>query len=172
VAVESAAGVALGDPIAMTASLIGLGALVLAAATLFTGLKWIGAVYPVWLAIKLICTAPGAGSTAPEAESKDAKGVFGHAAIVTAPNAKSIAFFIAFVSQCIRPDQPLVPQFAILIATFVTLAAFNALAYALLTDRLQRTLGQPSAIAWLARAGGATLIGMGILTAVPRRPVA
>ena len=42
VAVASASGVALGDFIAMTASLLGLGALVLASATLFTVLKWVG----------------------------------------------------------------------------------------------------------------------------------
>ena len=41
VAVASAAGVALGDLVAMTASLLGLGVLVLASATLFTVLKWV-----------------------------------------------------------------------------------------------------------------------------------
>jgi len=41
VALATVAGVALGDLIAMSASLAGLGALVLASATLFTVLKWI-----------------------------------------------------------------------------------------------------------------------------------
>ncbi len=53
VAVASATGVAIGDLAAMSASLMGIGALVLAAATLFTLLKWIGAVYLVWLGIRL-----------------------------------------------------------------------------------------------------------------------
>ena len=44
VAVSAALGVALGDFIAMTASLVGLGALVMASATLFVALKWAGAV--------------------------------------------------------------------------------------------------------------------------------
>lgn len=171
VAVASAAGVAMGDLIAMTASLLGLGALVLASATAFTVLKWVGAAYLVWLGFRLLRSAPAAGletlRTGPEVT---ARGVFGHAAAVTALNPKSIAFFIAFVPQFLRQDMPLLPQFGILIATFVGLAALNALAYALLADRLRRTIGRPSVLTWLTRAGGATLVGMGVLTAVLRRP--
>ena len=167
VAVASAAGVALGDFVAMTASLLGLGALVLASATAFTMLKWVGAVYLIWLGIKLIRSAPTEGLTPPR--DVTANGVFGHTAAVTALNPKSIAFFIAIVPQFIQPQAPLLPQFAILITTFVTLAALNALAYALLADRLRRIIGKPSVLAWITRAGGATLIGMGLLTATLRR---
>lgn len=168
VAVASAAGVALGDLIAMTASLAGLGALVLTSATLFTALKWIGAAYLIYLGVKLIRSAPSSGLSVPNADVS-ARHVLGHAAMVTALNPKSIAFFIAFVPQFIRADAPLGPQFAILIATFVTLAGLNALLYALLADRLRRVISRPSVITSLTRAGGATLIGMGVLTATLRR---
>lgn len=167
VAVASAAGVALGDLIAMTASLLGLGALVLASATAFTILKWAGAVYLVWLGIKLIRSAPRGGLKPMRAEI-GARGVFGHAAAVTALNPKSIAFFIAFVPQFLRPEAPLLPQFAILVTTFVTLAALNALAYALLADRLRRVIARPGVLTWITRAGGTTLIGMGVLTTTLR----
>lgn len=168
VAVTSAAGVALGDLVAMTASLLGLGALVLASATLFVVLKWLGAAYLIWLGIKLIRSAPSRGLALPQAQVT-ARGVFGHAAAVTALNPKSIAFFIAFVPQFIRPDAPLVPQFVILISTFCTLAALNALAYALLADRMRQMIDRPAVLTWLTRAGGATLVGMGVLTATLRR---
>lgn len=168
VAVASAAGVAFGDLVAMTASLLGLGALVLASATVFTLLKWAGAVYLVWLGVKLIRSAPSEGVTVPHG-TVSARGVFGHAAAVTALNPKSIVFFIAFVPQFLRPDAPLLPQFVILIATFVGLATLNALAYALLADAMRRTISRPGIITWATRAGGATLIAMGILTATLRR---
>lgn len=170
VAVASAGGVALGDLVAMTASLLGLGALVMASATAFVILKWLGAAYLVWLGIKLLRSAPAHGfETMTPQRDVTARSVFGHAAAVTALNPKSIAFFIAFVPQFIRPDAPLLPQFIILIATFVGLAAINALAYALLADTLRRTIERPSVITWLTRAGGATLVGMGVLTATLKR---
>ncbi len=167
VAVASAMGVALGDLIAMTASLVGLGALVLASATAFSVLKWVGAIYLVWLGVKLLKSAPSEGLSPPREVTS--RGVFGHAAAVTALNPKSIAFFIAFVPQFIRTEAPLLPQFVLLIATFVTLAAINALTVALLADRLRTIISRPAIITWITRAGGATLVAMGILTATLRR---
>ncbi|MDM8167367.1 LysE family translocator [Roseovarius sp.] len=169
VAVASATGVALGDFVAMTASLMGLGALVLASATLFTVLKWAGAVYLVWLGIKLLRSAPAGGLEEVGGAQVNGRGVFWHAAAVTALNPKSIAFFIAFVPQFVTVGEPLAPQFAILIATFVGLAAVNALAYALLADRLRQTIRKPGVITWLTRGGGVALIGMGVMTATLRR---
>ena len=172
VAVATAGGVALGDFIAMTASLAGLGALVLASATLFTVLKWVGAAYLVYLGIKLLRSEPTPLGAMPGTDALPARGVFGHAAAVTALNPKSIAFFIAFVPQFITPTAPLIPQFAILIATFVSLATLNALAYALLADRMRAQIRRPSVIVWLNRAGGSALVAMGVMTATLRRATA
>jgi threonine/homoserine/homoserine lactone efflux protein len=169
VAVASATGVALGDLIAMSASLAGLGALVLASATLFTALKWVGAAYLIWLGVKLIRSAPASGLRVPQSADVTARQVLGHTAAVTALNPKSIAFFVAFVPQFIVADAPLIPQFTILIATFVTLATINAFAYALLADRMRHLIKRPGILTWITRAGGGALITMGILTATLRR---
>ena len=172
VAMASAAGVALGDAVAMTASLAGLGALVLTSATLFTILKWVGAAYLIWMGIKLWRSAGSATLGAIGADRPvPAREVFGHAALVTALNPKSIVFFIAFVPQFIRPDRPLLPQFAILTTTFVGLAVLNALIYALLADRLRAGLRRPAILRGLTRAGGAALVTMGAATALTRRSV-
>ncbi|MEM1005489.1 MAG: LysE family transporter, partial [Pseudomonadota bacterium] len=153
------------------ASLLGLGALVLASATLFSMLKWIGAAYLVWLGIKLLRSAPS-GGLVPTDRMHDvtARNVFGHAAAVTALNPKSIAFFIAFVPQFLAPSDPLGPQFAILIATFVGLAWINALTYALMAARLRRLVGRAEVVTAVTRFGGVALICMGFATAVLRRP--
>lgn len=172
VALASAGGVALGDFIAMTASLLGLGALVLASATMFTVLKWVGAAYLVWMGIAMIRGAGKAQAIKIEgAPQLSARAVFRNATVVTALNPKGIVFFIAFVPQFIRPDQPLAPQFAILIATFVGLAAINVLIYALLADRLRATIRRPDVLAWMTRIGGAVLVTMGVFTATLRKAV-
>ncbi|UWQ77308.1 LysE family translocator [Leisingera sp. M658] len=170
VALATVGGVALGDFIAMSASLAGLGALVLASATLFTALKWIGAAYLVFLGIKLFRSASTASLGDLEKVSQtSASSVFGHAAAVTALNPKSIVFFIAFVPQFVVLDTPLLPQFAILVVTFVGLAAINALAYALLADNLRARIARPSVLAWFSRSGGCSLVAMGVATAAFKR---
>ncbi|MEP3299057.1 MAG: LysE family translocator [Pseudoruegeria sp.] len=170
VALATATGVAVGDFIAMTASLAGLGAVVLASAEMFTLLKWAGAIYLVWLGIKMLRSASDATvGSLPGASQVGSKSIFFHAAAVTTLNPKSIAFFIAFVPQFVRAEQPLFPQFAILTATFVGLAMLNALAYALLADNMRSRIEKPAVMVWLTRIGGGALITMGLLTATLRR---
>jgi threonine/homoserine/homoserine lactone efflux protein len=170
VAVATAAGVALGDFVAMTASLLGLGALVLASSSLFVVLKWVGAVYLVYLGVQMLRGAGVARLGQLTAQGPaSARKVFGHAAAVTALNPKSIVFFVAFVPQFIQPQAPLLLQFVVLITTFVSLAALNALAYALLADKLRIRIARPSVIATLTRLGGSALIAMGVATAVFKR---
>lgn len=169
VAVAMAAGVALGDFTAMTFSLAGLGALLLTSAGLFTVLKWIGAAYLVYLGIRLWRAQAVLPDLAAEAPASQARGVFAHAFAVTALNPKSIAFFVAFVPQFIDHAAPLLPQFVILEATFVTLATLNALAYALAADKLRARIRRPGVLAWTNRAGAACLVGMGAATAAMGR---
>jgi threonine/homoserine/homoserine lactone efflux protein len=166
-ALPMAIGVALGDFTAMTLSLAGLGALMLASATLFAILKWIGVAYLVYLGIRL-WRAP-VGLPAAEPPATRARGIFGHAFLVTALNPKSIAFFVAFVPQFIDHNAALLPQLIIMEATFVTLGAANALAYALAADRLRLKIRKPGVLKWMNRAGASCLIGMGAATAALNR---
>ncbi|MGI9354887.1 MAG: LysE family translocator [Rhizobiaceae bacterium] len=171
VALTTALGVALGDFIAMSASLAGLGALVLASAQLFVVIKWVGAAYLIWLGWNLFRSAGSNTASVPDSDEKAAppdkssSGIFWHAAAVTALNPKGIVFFIAFVPQFVTPGSPILLQFVVLIVTFVTLAAVNALAYALLGDRIGSSLMAPNAMRRLQRAGGSTLVAMGLSTA-------
>ncbi|MCF6305765.1 MAG: LysE family translocator [Rhodobacteraceae bacterium] len=169
VAVATALGVGVGDFLAMTVSLLGFGALVLASASLFTILKTVGAVYLIYLGVRLIRSAPRARLGRVHTAAIPAKSVFFHAMSVTALNPKSGVFFIAFVPQFVDANAALLPQFAILIATFVSMATINALVFALLADRMRVKISKPSVIGWLTRIGGGGLIAMGVMTAAFRR---
>ncbi|WP_420549326.1 LysE family translocator [Curvivirga sp.] len=166
----TAAGAALGDLIAMTASLAGLGGILLTSASLFTALKWIGAAYLVYLGIKLFRSA--ATTQLDDIENQTETSfwkIFGHASAITALNPKSIVFFIAFVPQFINVETALLPQFTILILTFISLASITVLTYAFLADKLRQRIAKPSVFQWFSRLGGSALVAMGIATAIYKK---
>ena len=170
VAVASALGVVMGDLLAMTISVIGLGAILLTSALAFTVLKWVGAAYLIYLGVNMLRQAGSATSPLiKQTKTERPMKVFRDLAIVTALNPKSNTFFIAFVPQFIDPQTPFAPQAVILIATFVIIAGINALVFALAANLLKERMIRPNVQIWLARGGGITLIGMGLLTAATKR---
>ncbi|MEO1198211.1 MAG: LysE family translocator [Pseudomonadota bacterium] len=162
-------GVVLGDFVAMTASLAGLGAILLTSATLFTMLKWLGAAYLIWLGIKLWRSAGRLGDIDAIDDRKDRLKMFGHAFAVTTLNPKSIVFFIAFLPQFIDPTAPVLPQFIVMEITFLTLALANTTAFAMLAGSARETIKQPAVLRTANRIGGSLLIGAGALVATTGR---
>src|SRR5215468_1753383 len=159
-ALPMAVGVALGDFTAMTLSMLGLGALLAASATLFTALKWIGAAYLVWLGIKL-WRAGSTLRTAPRTDAVSAAKMLGHAWLVTALNPKSITFFVAFLPAFLDPHADFLTQMVIFEATFLLLAFANAFGYALVATRARNLVANPRAIGVVNKVGGGLLIGAG-----------
>lgn len=162
-ALPMAAGVALGDFTAMTLSMLGIGALLAASATIFTVLKLIGAAYLIYLGVKLY----RAGATLraePRTDAASALRMMVHAWLVTALNPKSITFFVAFLPQFIDRHSDFRTQMLIFEATFLTLAFANAFLYALVAARARRLVGNQKAIRLFNRTGGTLLVGAGIAT--------
>ena len=120
------AGVLLGDFTAMMFSLLGLGAVLSASATLFGVFKWIGALYLFYLGIKLWKANPKKQSAQNYKQKASVKSLFQSSYIVTALNPKGIAFFVAFLPQFINPIKPVFPQLTLLCGTFLFLAILNA----------------------------------------------
>ena len=158
------AGVALGDLTAMTLSLAGMGALLAASATAFTVVKWAGAAYLVWLGVRM-WRAPVTAEAAPPLRASRA---LREAWLVTALNPKGIVFFVAFLPQFIDAARAFMPQAAILVATFVTMAAANALVYAMLASRLSATVRRTDLRRLVNRIGGSVLMAAGFAIALRR----
>jgi threonine/homoserine/homoserine lactone efflux protein len=162
-------GVMLGDITAITASMAGLGALLAVSSELFMVLKWIGALYLVWLGVKL-WRSPVADTEAGEIPARQSHySICFHCWLVTALNPKSIAFFVAFLPQFFVASEPMAPQMLILGVTFVVIAVINAVFYALLADRARARVSKPRTRRLLNRLGGSILILAGGMTAAMRR---
>jgi threonine/homoserine/homoserine lactone efflux protein len=160
---STVAGVALGDFTAMTASMLGLGALLAASAALFTVLKWVGAAYLVYLGVRLWRAPVGDDAVEVVAPVERPGRIFLHAYAVTALNPKSIVFFIAFLPQFLDSAAPVLRQLVIFEASFLVLATVNALGYALLASAARRTIRKPRVQRAVNRVGGSLLIGAGAL---------
>ncbi|MTH96794.1 LysE family translocator [Roseibium sp. RKSG952] len=167
-ATASVLGVGLGDALAATVSLMGLGAILATSALAFTILKWIGAAYLLWLGLKM--WRARANALEPSAmPDTPAKTIFLNAFVVTALNPKGIVFFMAFLPLFIAPDAAIVPQLFLLGATFVVLGVLNAAVYALAASALGARLRSPAMIKIINRVGGSFLIGAALMTAKLQR---
>jgi threonine/homoserine/homoserine lactone efflux protein len=168
-ALASVAGMAVGNMLAMSVSLLGAGAILASSAIAFTVLKWIGAGY--LLAIGLIAILRSgrlAGDTAPPRAVTPRAAFMTNVAVGTF-HPKTIMFFVAFASQFIQPDRSYPLQAAILIATFTGIAGVSDSLYALAGSRASGWLRNPRLRMWSQRAGGGAVMGAGLATAAMRR---
>ena len=160
-------GVVAGDFTAMTASLLGVGALLAASATAFSIVKWAGALYLMWLGISM-WRAPAEPLREEPEVLRDGYRIMLHCYFVTALNPKSIVFFVAFLPPFVSPEAPLIPQLAILEVTFLTLAMINTIVYALLASRLRQRLRSLRSIKRINRLGGSVTFLAGLIAAAVR----
>jgi threonine/homoserine/homoserine lactone efflux protein len=165
----AAPGVMLGDVVAMTASMLGVGALLAASGTLFSAVKLAGAAYLVWLGIRMWRAAPQVAEATALRGARGPWRIFREAFLVTLFNPKALVFFVAFVPQFVDPTAPVAPQFSILIATFATLGFVNAILWGLAAGEMRARLTRPGALQAVAKAGGGLLIGAGTMTALASR---
>lgn len=164
--------VALGDATALTASLLGLGALLAISATWFTVIKLLGGAYLLFLGISMIRGSRTLANTAdtPSSSLATHRSLFARTYLVTALNPKGIVFFVAFLPQFVSTDAPAAWQLWILAVTFVVLATLNAALYTCFAGAARRLLQSPGAKRTFERTGGSLLGAAGIWTLLARRP--
>lgn len=169
-AVPTVGGVALGDFVAMTASLAGLGVLLATSAFWFTVLKWVGGLYLIYLGVRLwLADAHDPTAASAAGAQKTDRAMFAHAFVVTALNPKSIVFFVAFLPQFITPGIPLLPQLVVMEVTFLVLATLNAAAFAGVAGRARSLVRSARVVTWVNRVGGGVLVGAGVAALAVRR---
>jgi homoserine/homoserine lactone efflux protein len=149
----------------------GLGAVIIASATLFTILKWIGVAYLLFLGVLQFRAKGDAGhqAAAEIATHLARRSLVLQGFLVNATNPKGIVFMLAVLPQFIDPDAAQVPQYAICAATlvFTDLVAMNI--YAVFASRMLRLLRTPTRSASINRVFGSLYVGAaGLLAAFGR----
>ena len=153
----------------LSASALGMGALLLASVALFQALQVLGALYLfylAWQSWRSAQTASRSASISLPAANPSGHALFGKAFALGASNPKDILFFAAFLPQFISASQPLAGQLLLMIATWALLDLACKLFYALSARALARPLRSHTGQLWLNRvsaglfgvAGGAALL--------------
>lgn len=168
--VPLALGVGMGTLVGTTCALAGAGAVLLASATAFTFVKWIGAAYLIYLGIRLFRAEPTPPQIDRRADTSASVRGFGEGFLVTLLNPKSIIFSAAFIPQFIQPTGDYLAQAVILVLAYSVLATANGLAFALGTDVLRRFIRRMSVLQWANRIGGSLLIVSGVAGIFLKKP--
>ena len=167
----SSLGTGIGGFVHVVGGAIGVSAILMASAEIFTVLKFAGAVYLVWLGIRTWRqTGIDIGSVAVTASGN--RRAFLEGIVVEALNPKTAAFFLAFVTQFVDPARGNVAlQFVILGAISVALNTGADILIAIFAGRLRRKLAdKPHWFRRLQRASASLLVTLGVALVFARRP--
>ena len=150
-------------------SAVGLGAMLLASETAFTIIKWVGALYLVYLGIKTWRSTefsglqPSDGELAERAPVQPPIGkLMLNEFLVGISNPKAILLFAAIFPQFIKPDQPTAEQFLYLGTTYLLAElCVGSTAYALFGMQIRRLVRSRKGVSRLNKSTGAFFVGAG-----------
>lgn len=147
-------------------SVMGLSAVILTSAPIFFAVKMFGALYLVYLGIKLWFKGFGLDEIRTDGAVDRVKPgiskLYLNGLLVALSNPKAIAFTTALFPQFIVPDQPIVRQFAILIVTFMFLSFVCLFAYAAMAAETKNRTASVQYPGVVSKLFGIAFVGSGI----------
>ncbi|MCP4315659.1 MAG: LysE family translocator [Hyphomicrobiales bacterium] len=163
----SAAGLSTGVLVHVAAAVIGLSAILLTSATAFAIVKYIGAVYLIYLGFKMLF-AGGKGGTSESVARLPFARLFIDGIMVSVFNPKIALFFLAFLPQFVDPSLGSVPlQIALLGLAYSALALMTDSTYGLVGGVLRHRLRADILHGRIPRIfSGSLLIGLGFKAAL------
>lgn len=171
--VAAALGVAAGCLVHITAAALGLSAVLMTSALLFTLLKWIGGAYLVYLGLRMLWGSfqPQEAVAAAAAEGRTSlAAVFYQGLLTNALNPKVAIFFLAFLPQFISADASSKVLTFVLLGLLFNLnsTVFNVLV-AWLAGRVSASPAFGRVRAWIERAIGVIFVALGARLAMADR---
>lgn len=162
-ALATVIGGVLAAMVLMTASALGLGAILAASTTAFTLLKVVGAAYLIWLGISA-WRDNSEPTQLNAAEMEEAPGVlrlFRKGFMVGISNPKDLLFFAALFPNFIDASQPHAVQFATLAITWAVLDCSIMFSYACAGKRLSGVFSSARRLRILNRSTGSLFVFAG-----------
>lgn len=143
----------------------GLAALLATATTAFAVLRIAGALYLLYLGVRIIAATFRSSAVKNDAALVPAparSSLFLQGFAIQVTNPKALLFMSALLPQFIQPQQSLVLQIGVLLATTIAVDVAVLGGYALLAQRGAQSLRASGLIRWLERTFGAALIFFGV----------
>jgi RhtB (resistance to homoserine/threonine) family protein len=166
-------GICSGLWVHAVASALGLSAILMTSATLFSAVKLVGALYLVGLGLVSLRGALSARRLEPHgtpvATAASARRAFAQGFLSNLLNPKVAIFYLTLLPQFVRPQDPVLARSLLLAGIHVVIGLAWLVAYAYFLGRLGALLQRPRVRRALEGITGALLVGLGARLAWDRR---
>ncbi|MFW7525443.1 LysE family translocator [Vibrio ostreicida] len=157
-------GVISGDVIALTFSLLGVGAILATSSLAFNVMKWLGAGYLIYLGVKAWLSPVVTKEIQFEPAGRSWK-VYRDSLLVTALNPKGLIFFMAFFPLFINPESSNVwTQMWILSITFIFTSFCSVSFYAFFGGKIRGYISSEKGQKIFNKLSGSLLLSAGLLS--------
>lgn len=165
--IVTVSGATMGIAVQLTIAAIGLTSLLNVVAQAFEWVRWVGAIYLIYLGIKQWRSANNPMNL--ETSSVSKKNLFFQGLVITIPNPKSLIFIAAFLPQFIDTSNPIGLQFVIIVPTFLLITFTVTSIWALVAGKGSKFLRSHRALKVVSRTSGGLMVAAGLGLAAARR---
>jgi threonine/homoserine/homoserine lactone efflux protein len=168
--VLTTSGIGLALVVWVTATAVGLSALLRTSGEVLVALKIVGAGYLAYLGIRALLESRQQPSDllAGTPPAAPAHAVFRQGFLSAISNPKLGVFFVTFLPQFVLPGQAVLPRLLLLGVTFAAIGWTWMNAYGLFVTRLRELITAPRVRQWMQRVTGVVLLGFGARLALER----
>ena len=145
----------------------GVGLLVASSPVAFSVIRYSGAAYLVYLGVRKFLEEPDLEGASAARRTEGPLSMFRRGLWVNLLNPKAVVFFLAFIPQFIRPDEPLLGQYGVLAGTVVAIDVLVMwFFYAATARSFQRFTQHQRGQRILNRVFGSLFVTVGVLLAL------
>jgi len=168
--VLTTSGIALALAVWVTATAVGLSALLLASDQVLFILKIVGACYLAYLGVRTLLEsrARPADLLAGAPPAPPPRAAFRQGFLSAISNPKLGVFFVTFLPQFVLPGQAVLPRLLELGIVFAVIGWIWMNVYGLFVTRLRELITRPRVRQWMQRVTGVVLLGFGARLALER----